>query len=196
MCLCIRRTTAQACFVVLKSRSAILPMPFVAQVFLGSKRIAFPPEKSRSSNRRAGYGSQLGTNNWLPRGGDRHHWWVGWGGPFFVLLWPRPPCVPPVPGVGIAGVLLGLGSFLIPFPGRSLGSRLLGYQRPLPLHPLSTLVGGPDAWLALSRCSELPSGCRTPTPPILVSGYPYAESTDSPDGPRLTDSKGFFVSAS
>ena len=43
------------------------------------------------------------------------------------------------------------------------------------------------------RCSELPSGCRTPTPPILVSGYPYAESTDSQDGPRLTDSTIFHV---
>ena len=67
---------------------------------------------------------------------------------------------------------------------------------PHPISWLSTLVGGPDvavdAWLALSRCSELPSGCRTPTPPILVSGYPYAESTDSPDGPRLTDSKDFL----
>ena len=39
-----------------------------------------------------------------------------------------------------------------PFPGRSLGSRLLGYQRPLPPHPLSTLVWDYDvavaAWLA------------------------------------------------
>ena len=113
-------------------------------------------------------------------GGDRHHWWVGGGGPFFVLLWPRPPCVPPVPGVGIAGGRGAPRSWILPHP----------------ISWLSTLVGGPDvavdAWLALSRCSELPSGCRTPTPPILVSGYPYAESTDSPDGPRLTDSKDFL----
>jgi len=25
----------------------------------------------------------------------------------------------------------------------------------------------------------LPTGCRTPTPPILESGFPYAESADS-----------------
>ena len=65
-------------------------------------------------------------------GRARHHWWGG--GPFFVLRWPQPPCVLAVlPGVWIAGdglapagVLLDFRSFLIPFPGRSLGSRLLG----------------------------------------------------------------------
>mmetsp|Transcript_77247 Transcript_77247/g.121564 ORF Transcript_77247/g.121564 Transcript_77247/m.121564 type:complete len:347 (-) Transcript_77247:55-1095(-) len=42
-------------------------------------------------------------------------------------------------------------------------------------------------------CSELPSGCRTPTPPILVSGYPYAESTDSQDGTKTPTDTGVFA---
>eukprot|EP00434_Breviolum_minutum_P010039 symbB.v1.2.008855.t1/scaffold553.1/size187910/16 len=43
-------------------------------------------------------------------------------------------------------------------------------------------------------CSELPSGCRTPTPPILESGFPYAESGDSQeDGTRTPRDTGVFT---
>ena len=116
---------------------------------------------------------------------------VGWGGHFFVLRWPQPPRVLAVlPGVGIAGgglapagVLLDFQPFLIPFPGRSLGSRLLGYQRPLPPPPLSTLVWGPDvavaAWLAFLH-GETPLPGLGPAQP-----FPQPEAMQVDSGPPL-----------
>ena len=118
----------------------------------------------------------------------------GWGGPFFVLRWPQPPCVLAVlPGVGIAGdglapagVLLDFQHFLIPFPGRSLGSRLLGYQRPLPPHPLSTLVWGPDvavpAWLAFLH-GETPLPVLGPAQPPLPTTGGHAGRLGASPGP-------------
>ena len=89
-------------------------------------------------------------------------------------------------GLAPAGVLLDFQHFLIPFPGRSLGSRLLGYQRPLPPHPLSALVWGPDvavaAWLAFLH-GETPLPVLGPAQPPLPATGGHAGRLGASPGP-------------